>query len=276
MVLAFGVGIFAFQRLLWLQGTTRAQSDALLQLFFSGYDVRYTTFDIILYVIAIGIISYIVSRIAKKHLAIIRLLWTLFIFAGIGMLGLTIHPFLTIPVAIMAILPYLIQPTIFRHNVIVSLACAGYAMAFALVLSFFQAFIFLLLFAVADALAVYVFKSSSRILSAMQKSKAILGLIIPVGRSGVVKTIHDIRQGTRFAFLGAGDILAPVIFILVLMQQVSLSAALFGAMGAIAGILTATHVSMRIGPVRPVATLPFIAAGMIVFLVIWFTTPLAT
>lgn len=209
-------------------------------------------------------IILLISRLFRKtRITAFKILFILALFGGVYIFLSAFVPALSALAISFALIAYrMARPSIFIHNVVMALGASGVGAILGVSFTVANALIVLGVLSLYDVIAVYFTRHMVYMATQMIEANAFLGFIIPESMSAYRHEAGLARPGQGFMFLGGGDIVLPMIFI-VSAFSVNVMAAMASAIGALAGIAANHYILMK--TLRPLPALPFIALGAIAF-----------
>lgn len=167
----------------------------------------------IFYFILATLIILLVIRFIKFKRILFRGLFIFTIFLG-GLLYLEIWLAEPIPFILLfgLVFWWWKSPSVLNQDILMILGMAGVGSILGLSLKPEIVIILLIIFSIYDFIAVYKTKHMIEMAKEMIKSRAILALVIPPNIQGFKAGLEEIRPGGKFAILGGGDIVFPLLF----------------------------------------------------------------
>ena len=114
---------------------------------------------------------------------------------------------------------WLKRPILLNHNILMVLAIAGTGSALGLAMDPLLVLILLIIFSLYDFIAVYKTKHMVKMATDMIENQAILGIILPFNLSQFNTHLKEVKVGSGFIVLGAGDIVFPLLFAVSLLSS---------------------------------------------------------
>ena len=172
--------------------------------------------------------------------------------------------------AIAMVAVWIFLPYVAVHNLAIILAISGISTELGFSISLSTVLFLLGILSIYDVLAVYQTKHMVKMFTGMMERGLLLSLVIPITRSWFDKTA-DVKPRQGFLLLGTGDLAFPLIFA-VSVLRISLTSALFVAIGATVGAAVVFYLLTHQTSRRAIPALPPIAlcsiAGFVVSLII--------
>ncbi len=206
-----------------------------------------------------GTIALLMLLHVYKGMVLYRLLFLFVAFLGLLKLFLLIFPFfLSLAIASIFILGFLLLPTVWAHDIVVIVAAIGIGPVFGLQFQWQFAAILLLILSVYDIVAVYITRHMVSLAHELIRRQASFALFIPDRFRNYHAMISQVQPGSGFMILGGGDVILPMILSISLLR-VNMGAALASIGGMLVGI-TLNHF-LIVTRHHPIPALPLITIG---------------
>jgi len=192
-----------------------------------------------------------------------EIFFTIAIFAGIWFLAdIWFRVDLAVLVAVLVTALKFIYKPIWWQNLVMVLGIAGVVVVFGLSVTWFTALILLAILSFYDIVAVYLTGHMVKMFEGLFERGVVFALILPSQVHDFFKSYHEAKLGSKYMFLGSGDLALPGIFIACLVR-ISIWQGIFAALGAIIGFALMEIIFSFQKKRKPMPALPPIAAGTI-------------
>jgi presenilin-like A22 family membrane protease len=161
------------------------------------------------------------------------------------------------------ILTWKSYPLIILHNFLISFSIAGIGAVVGTMFSVFEIVVLLVVFSVYDFVAVYKTKHMVKMATEMIKTKAIMGLIVPIYYKDLVNDLGK-EDKSRFMILGGGDLSFPLFLVSAVTLAYGVKEALFLTAFACLGLFASFFLFMSQEKKRAIPALPPIAFFLLI------------
>ncbi|MBI4599889.1 hypothetical protein HY732_03115 [Candidatus Uhrbacteria bacterium] len=203
----------------------------------------------------------LLSHITKSG-AVYRVVFALLLCFGLVQLFELVFPLgFSVAIALIFLFGFFLVSSVWMHDLIIVLVAAGIAPVFGLQFSEHTAALLLIILSVYDIGAVFVTKHMVMLAHEMIRHQASFALFVPERIRGFGANVASVVPGSGFLIVGGGDIVLPLIA-LSAVARTSMTAALYGVVGALAGMFI-NHLLLTVAR-RPLPALPFLTIGTLI------------
>ncbi|MBU0625803.1 hypothetical protein KKF05_05720 [Patescibacteria group bacterium] len=159
---------------------------------------------------------------------------------------------------------YYTNPPVIVFNLIVSFGLSGVAAAIGSGFNPVVLLVILVLLSIYDVIAVYFTKHMIKLARSLLRRKVFFAMILPVNPANLMSRISKVSIRPDYAFLGTGDLVLPVLFLVSVVSTQGIRSAMPVVIGAVVGFLFMNVLFLKQKLRRPMPALPPIVAGLIV------------